>query len=488
MTPVQSPFATFIVVSDGPGAARDRLLASLETHDVDVQLVQAGDGLAIAINSAAAGAATEFVAIVHPVGTVAASAVALVRDHFSANPSTGVYYADETRPVRRKRVSISKPSFSPERLRCQNYLGEVVFYRRDLFVATGGVNPALPGAELYDLALRCTRATDSVVHLDLDLFAHDAPSAPLLDAVALASTESALSAHLAVTGGGVVRSVGADGVHDTRRPVVGTPLVSIIIPTRGVHTDIDGATRCFVIDAVRSIVDVSTWVDYEIVLVIDSVAEQSVVEELVSIGGERVRFVEWDKPFNFSEKINLGAINGRGEFVLLLNDDVKVITPDWIESLLALAQLPGAGMSGCMLYYADETIQHAGHHYFLGDVSHIGLDSPRGDPGPINGFRVEREVAGVTAACAMMPKSVFLEVGGLTNLLPGNFNDVDLCLKTVWQEHPIYWTPHAELYHFESKTRDASVHAFEIDVAWRRWGFMVEDSPLWPYPFSRPPT
>jgi GT2 family glycosyltransferase len=88
----------------------------------------------------------------------------------------------------------------------------------------------------------------------------------------------------------------------------------------------------------------------------------------------------------------------------------------------------------------------------------------------------------------MMPRSVFFEVGGMSSLLPGNFNDVDICMKTTWKGYQIYWTPHAELYHYESKTRDASVHAFEVDVAWGRWGFRMHDVRYWPYPLSRTPT
>lgn len=484
------PLVTVFIVSTGHGTAHDELVVSLEAQEPEttaVVTIAPGAGMAERVNSAVQAAKTDFVVVMRPTGTLAPSAIAAVRESVAAHPSADVVYADDSVATGSKcRRSESRPSFSPERLRCQDYLGELVFYRRELFLDVGGFDAALPGAEFYDIALRVTRQAKSVEHLALDLFVRRSVAADPLVAEALESTRKALAAHLDATGGGEVRSVGTDGIHDTRRLVVGEPLISIVIPTRGIHTDIDGDPRCFVLDAVRSIVETSTWPNYEIVLVIDSVAEQAVVDELVVIGGDRLRFVEWKHPFNFSEKVNLGALAAKGEFVLLLNDDIKVITPHWLEAMLALAQLPGAGMVGSMLYYADETIQHAGHQYYGGEVSHIGLDTPRGDAGPMGGYRVEREVAGVTAACALIPTAVYLEVGGLTNLLPGNFNDVDLCMKTTWQGYQIYWTPHAELYHFESKTRDASVHAFEIDVAWRRWGFMMEVSPYWPHTFSRP--
>lgn len=484
-------FATIVVISDGSGPDHAALLASVaaqETDAVEIIAVAPGDELASRVNRAIETSDAAFISIVRSIGVLLPGAITQLRDRASEKSSADVLYGNETVPAAGGRpASLLKPVFSPERLRCQNYLGELVFYRRSLLSAVGGLDAEKPGAELYDLALRATRLADSVEHLAIDLFARNGVE-PLLDSRALESTRAALVAHLAETGGGEVRAVGADGVHDTRRLVSGEPLVSIVIPTRGQHVDVDGVRRCFVLDAVRSIRDTSTWQNYEIVLVVDSVAEQTVVDELIAMGLPRLRFVVWSKPFNFSEKINLGVLHADGEYVLLLNDDITVITPDWIEAMLALAQRPGAGMVGSMLYYADETIQHAGHQYDGGEVSHIGLDAPRGDAGPQEGYRVEREVAGVTAACALMPATVFREVGGMTNLLPGAFNDVDLCLKTTWQQYEIYWTPHAELYHFESKTRDASVHAFEIDVAWRRWGFMMEESDYWPHAFNRPVT
>jgi hypothetical protein len=484
-----APFVTFVVVSEGSGDGHTALVASLSAQaprSTEVVVVAPGVGLPERVNDAVSASAAEFVSIIRPLGTLAPDAVASVRDAVAGRSETGVVYADETVPADGRRQSVRRPIYSPERLRCQNYLGELVFYRRELFRAVGGLRDGIPGAEFYDLALRATRQAESVLHLAAEIFAVAAAAASRLTETELDSTRIVLTEYLAATGGGEVRAVNADGIHDTRRLVIGEPLVSIVIPTRGVHTDIDGDLRCFLVDAVRSIVSVTTWANYEIVLVIDSVAEQGVVDEVTALAGDRLRFVEWVKPFNFSEKVNVGVLTARGEYVLILNDDIMVITPDWVQGMLALAQLPGAGMVGCMLYYADDTIQHAGHHYHGSEVSHIGLDAPRGDAGPMSGFRVEREVAGVTAACALMPKSVFLEVGGLTNLLPGAFNDVDLCMKTTWQGHEIYWTPHSELYHYESKTRDAVVHGFEIDVAWRRWGFMMEESPYWPDTFSRP--
>lgn len=397
-----------------------------------------------------------------------------------ADPEVEVAYGAESHDG----ASVLRPGHSPERLRCQYFWGDVVAYRRSTLGRLGV--DELPGAELYDLALRASAAGVGIRSVT-DVLAITSGERPALGAEALGSTRAALERHLAATGGGEVRSLGADGVHDTRRAVVGEPLISIVIPTRGIYQLVGGRERCFPVEAVRSIVERSTYRNVEFVMVVDEGADARAVAELEAAASGRLTFVEWAGPFNFSEKVNAGALRARGEFVLLLNDDVEVITEDWLESMLALAQRPNAGMVGAMLYYDDDTIQHAGHHYWRGDASHIGLDEPRAAAGPLAGYRVEREVAGITAACALMPREVYFAAGGLSALLPGAFNDVDLCMKTTWRGYDIYWTPHAQLYHFESKSRDATVHGFEVDVAWGRWGFRMHEPKFWPYELTREP-
>jgi GT2 family glycosyltransferase len=244
---------------------------------------------------------------------------------------------------------------------------------------------------------------------------------------------------------------------------------------------VHGETRCLVIEAVRTIIEKTTYENYELVVVMDSVADPAVTQTLRDIGGGRMRIVWWDRPFNFSAKMNLGVFHARGEYVLFLNDDTEVITPGWIEPMLSLCQRPGAGMAGAMLYFEDDSIQHAGHIYERGDAGHIGTVGRRGASGPLNSFLVEREISGVTAACSMMPRDVFDEVGGFSLLLPGNFNDVDLCMKVTELGHEIYWTPNTELYHYESKTRVSRVARYEVETAWGRWEWRLDDPTYWPY-------
>ncbi|MBK5238386.1 MAG: glycosyltransferase [Actinomycetales bacterium] len=423
-------------------------------------------------------ATTSFISVVTEPLSFSKNGLAALLNEASSDITPDVLYADSS--------AIRRPDFSAERLRCQNYLGELIVYRTTFLQGIGGYRSEFGMAAAYDLALRATVAAAVIAHIPSVVY-RTQPRASGSQARMSADHDaytreftSALTEHLHATGGGHVVSIDENGVFDTRRDVVGTPLVSIVIPTRGTNSIINGREESLVIAAVRSIIDMTTYPHFEIVVVADAVADPAVLAQLSVIAGDRLRVVTWTKPFNFSEKMNFGVLHSRGEFVLLLNDDVDVLTADWLGSMLALAQRSNAGMVGAMLYYGDDTIQHAGHAYYEGSPTHIGLGLPRGSVGPNNGYLVEREVSGVTAACALMPTKVFLEVGGLTALLPGNFNDVDLCLKVGWKGYDIYWTPHAELYHFESKSRDAHVHFYELDVIGRRWGLRLSDPRFWP--------
>lgn len=432
----------------------------------------------------ARASSVDFVAFVTAGGEVLAGAAEALA--LGADPEIDVIFGDGLIGRGSQQRVILRPISSPERLRCQFYWGELVLFRRASLVNGLPLDSELTGAELYDLALRSTRENARIEHLAVPVFLADEAPGHLNDD-SRASVRIALERHLAATGGGIVREVGVDGVHDTVRLVHGEPLVSIIIPTRAVYADDQEQPVSYLLNCLHSIVGRSTYHRLEFVLVVDDGADPRIMSGAEELLGDRLRVVEWDRPFNFSGKINLGVLASEGEYLLILNDDVEVIDADWIERLLALAQLPGSGGAGALLYYEDGSIQHAGHAYFEDDASHIGLDAAPTDPGPLEGYRVEREVSGVTAACMMVARPVYFEAGGMSILLPGNFNDVDFCMKVTFTGHTIYWTPHARLYHFESKTRDPLVHGFEVQVAWSRWGHRMHDPDYWPYPHSRTP-
>jgi GT2 family glycosyltransferase len=189
--------------------------------------------------------------------------------------------------------------------------------------------------------------------------------------------------------------------------------------------------------------------------------------------------VPFSGAFNFSAKINSGVVAAAGDLLLLLNDDVEILAPDWIETMVALAVADDVGMVGAKLLYEDGTVQHLGHLYERGDVTHVAAGAPADWPGPVGDLLVEREVSGVTAACALLRRSVYEEVGGMSGALPINFNDVDLSLKITGAGYRILVTPFAVLHHFESKSRERSVASHEVLALRRRWDHRLVVDPFW---------
>jgi GT2 family glycosyltransferase len=231
------------------------------------------------------------------------------------------------------------------------------------------------------------------------------------------------------------------------------------------------------VDAVRGLVESTDYANLEIVVVADDPTPQQVIDKLRSIAGSQLRLVRYSEPFNFSAKINLGAIHATGDYLLLLNDDVEIIGPNWLAILLGLVQQRDVGMSGALLLFEDGTVQHGGHIYRDQWAGHIESPSETGASDSLAAFGVTREVSGVTAACALMSADTFWAVGGLSPDFPGNYNDVDLCLKVRSLGKSIVFSPDARLFHFESKTRDPMVGAREIGALRERWStrLIVDD-------------
>ena len=243
------------------------------------------------------------------------------------------------------------------------------------------------------------------------------------------------------------------------------PLVSIIIPTRGTASS---ESSSYIFDAVNSIINKSTYSNFEIVIVADNPTPQEVVDQIEKVAHEKVKWVRWTEEFNFSQKMNLGVAASSGKIVLFLNDDVEIVSPDWIESMYSLIGIDSIGYVGALLFFEDQTIQHAGHFY-KGGAGHIGFGQPLQLNSSDEQLTLDRITSGVTAACSMITKQLFTSVGGFSPDFPGNFNDVDLGLKIRQTGKQIAVSGKARLYHFESKTRDASVKKTELLALQSRW-------------------
>jgi GT2 family glycosyltransferase len=245
--------------------------------------------------------------------------------------------------------------------------------------------------------------------------------------------------------------------------------VSVIIPTRGGVARIGGTDRVMVVDAVRSIVKHAYTVEYEIVIVHDEDADPGYLDDLGRLLGDRFRVVRFTEPFNFSAKVNMGVRESRGDVVVLLNDEVEVLSERWLDQLVAIAQQPDVGAVGAKLLFEDGTIQHAGHAFTGGQILHVGAGEPDG-PGEFGMNLVDREVSGVTAACLAQRREVWTRLGGLDEALPNNFNDVDYCQRIRAKGYRIVQANSVILHHFESRTRQPRVHWWETSRIMDRLG------------------
>jgi GT2 family glycosyltransferase len=257
--------------------------------------------------------------------------------------------------------------------------------------------------------------------------------------------------------------------------------VSLVVPT---HDRVGLLRR-----AVDGILAKTDYRRFEIVIVDNNSSEPETLAyfEEVTARDARVRVVGHRMPFNFSAICNAGVQSARGEVVGLVNNDVDVIGAEWLAEMVSHAVRPEIGVVGAMLYYPNDTVQHAGVALGVGGVAgHMHKHMPRGTSGYVGRARLLQNVSAVTAACCLVRKSVYDEVGGLDERFEVAFNDVDFCLRVSEAGYRNLWTPYAELYHFESATRgsdrrpdEAARLAYETELMRRRFGDLIDHDPAY---------
>lgn len=391
--------------------------------------------------------------------------------------TSDMVYADGSAWIGGRIREIRRPDFSPLRLLGQDYLGDVMLFDVSRVLESGsphGVGRAVPD----DLALRLDPA--KIIHVPEPLSRRKVPRRPV-DTMARAERirSRLMERGNDLIGATAVVPTGENALRIDFAPI-NEPLVSIVIPTRGSSAEIGGQRRTLVVEAVRSILSTSSYRHVELVVVADDATPQSVVNELEEIAGNRLILVRWSENFNFSAKINRGAAHASGEFLLILNDDVEIITPDWIEAMLGLGQQPGIGAVGAHLVFEDGTLQHAGHFYRARSAGHVAFGWAANKDDATGSLAVAHEVSGVTGACLLVSADWFVRAGGFSSLLPGNYNDVDFSMKLRALGQQIIWTPWAQLFHFESKTRTPTSTESEFATLRARWGTRMEVDPYWP--------
>jgi GT2 family glycosyltransferase len=475
-----------VFVDDGSSNPRvGEVLASAARSDARIRVFRHDHnrGIVAASTTALEQASGEYVAMLDHDDVLAPNALERLSSALRDHPQASFAYSDNDVLRRDGRLAdpFFKPDFSPERLRNHNYVLHCVMAPLARVREVGGFRSGFDGAQDHDLLLRLSEL-GSPVHVPEVLYHwREAPASvasdPSAKPYAYEAGLRAVQEHCDRVG--IAASVApgiADGVYRLRRTVPHDRRVSVIIPTRGTTAAVWGVDRVLVHEAMRSIVEHSTFANVEFVVVADSDTPDDVVAGARVIGGDATQVVTVAGPFNFSAKVNAGARAASGDLLLFLNDDTELIEPGSIGEMAALAQQPDVAMVGAKLLYADGTMQHAGH-VFPGLASHALLSYPGDHPGPYRMAIVERECSGVTAAAAMVRADLFRELGGFDEALPRNFNDVDLSFRMRAAGYRILWTPHAAWYHFESATRDPATGDAERDLLLSRWRERIEHDP-----------
>jgi len=445
---------------------------------------ESNGGIVAASNDGLAAATGDFIVLLDHDDLLVFDALAVVEAALSADDTIDYLYSDEDKINAEGHLEqeFYKPDWSPERLRSQNYCCHLSVLRRSLVEELGGFRYGFDGSQDHDLILRVTENARGIHHVPRVLYhwrilPTSAAASSEAKPYAIEAGRRAVQDHCDRVGiDAVVENTQYPGNYRVRRRVKGNPLVSIIIPTCGSKGRVWGVERYYIVDAIRSILETATYANLEFVVVVDTHTPPIVISALEQLLGDRLVLVWFDEEFNFAQKMNLGRVHSSGDVLLLLNDDVEIVSPDFIEVLVALAQEPDVGSVGAKLLYSDGTLQHAGHYYNTMARHFYGHWS--GDyHGPHAMLAINRECIGVTAACLAIRPEVWDEVGGMTTSFPNSFNDVDLALKLHTSGYRTVWTPHAVLYHLESVTRDPSVTQDEAEMLTERWEHLIVNDP-----------
>ncbi|HVI57333.1 MAG TPA: glycosyltransferase family 2 protein [Luteimonas sp.] len=457
---------------------------------IRVERREANGHISEASNTALAMARGDFVALLDHDDELRPHALLEVAEAIVAAPDVELVYSDEDKldAEGRRFDPYFKPDFDPDLLRGQNYVCHFTAIRAELVRAVGGFRQGFEGSQDHDLVLRCTERLRpaQVRHVPKVLYHWRAiPGSTALsrDAKDYASSAGAraVGEHLARMHPGAGVEELSHGHFRVRWPLPSPPpKVSLIVPTRD---RVELLRTC-----IESIVEQSTYPAFEVVVVDNQSSDPAALDYLRTLEGrERVRVLRYDAPFNYSAINNWAVGQCRGDVVGLVNNDIEVITPDWLEEMVSQAMRPEVGAVGAMLYYPDDTIQHAGVVLGVhGVAAHLYTGMPRGYPGHGGRARVAQSLSAVTGACLLVRRDAYEQVSGLDESLQVAFNDIDFCLRLREAGYRNVWTPFAELYHHESASRGSEDteekkqrFAREVELMQRRWGEQLPCDPAY---------
>lgn len=477
-------FWELIISDDHSGDSETKAaLGRLATLDDRISLIlsENNTGISENINRGVNAVKGELITVLDHDDTLAPAALYEVVKAWN-NQRFDILYSDEDKLGEKAYEDpFFKPDYSPDYLLSCNYINHMTVYNRLILERVGLFRSTYDGAQDYDLLLRASEVSDTIVHLphvlyhwrkvpgstassfDSKSYAHDAGRRAIEQALERRAER------------GKVLDTGYPGHYRVDRTLYATPLVSIIIPIRD---QVNLLKNC--IDSLLK----STYTNYEIIVIDNGSREAETLCYLNSL--EWCTIARYDIPFNYSRLNNLAVGLARGPYLVFLNNDIEVVSPDWLEQMLQHAQRLNVGVVGAKLMYPDGRLQHAGIILGIGGVAgHSHKYANRYANGYFSTLVDVRNYSAVTGACMMVRRQVFLDVGGFDEEhLAVSFNDVDLCLRIREEGYLCVYTPYAELFHYESLTRGAKVNYHEIFYMQRRWEHLLTSDPYFNPHFS----
>jgi GT2 family glycosyltransferase len=449
--------------------------------------VAAGLDVADAGNAAIALADGEFVAFLDQDSVLNVNALAAIVDAIRLRPETDLLYTDHDvlAPTGERISPQFKPAWSPELLQCSNYLRAFVVCRREMLARVGGLRSGLAGNEVFDLILRLSETTDHIAHIT-GVHYHERTRKDGSANPAIQSAMRAVQGHVDRIGVPATvrwldpKSDFANGSFKLDFRFESFPRVTIVIPTKD---RVELLRTCL-----SSLERNTTYPNYDVVIV-DNGSRERATFEYYEQCRHRIISCSLGGRFNFSALVNEGVRSAKGEFVLLLNNDIEIIQRDWLHELVGYGRLRDVGAVGAKLLYPDRRIQHAGvvmghegltGHYFQGESSEPS------DSGYLGLKNKVRNVAAVTGACLLTPRALYEEVGGFDEEnLAVAWNDVDYCLRLLKKGLRIILNPHAVLIHHEGASRGEAKNGNEVRYMMRTWPDLIQHDPYYHAYYSR---
>ncbi|WP_096720382.1 glycosyltransferase family 2 protein [Paraburkholderia acidicola] len=445
-----------------------------------------------ASNSALSLASGDFAVLLDHDDVLPEHALFTVAQYINKYPDARMFYSDEDKLTANgtRTTPYFKSDWNPEMFRAQNMFSHLGVFETALIREVGGFRKGFEGSQDHDLALRCVELSghDKVVHIPHVLYhwrmapgstAGHSDEKPYALVAAIRAVEEHLRRNNidATVGQSFDRLPILHVRYATPTP---PPLVSLLIPTRD---GVDLLRQC-----IDSVLNKTAYKNYEIIVVDNGSEQPATLAYFESIKQhQNIRVLRDESPFNFSKLNNDAVIETKGEYLCLLNNDIEVISPDWLDEMIGIASQPGNGAVGASLWYPDDTLQHGGVLIGLGGVAgHMHRLMAYGNVGYFGRAVATQNLSAVTAACLVIRKSIYEKVGGLDEELAVAFNDVDFCLRVREAGYRNVWTPHAQLYHHESATRGSDMDpdkyerfVKEVRLMESRWAGMFEHDPAY---------